>query len=97
MEDGKMLFADGFEDAIIGTAEQFGRNEIIAYDYDKCVKILMERDGMTYEEGVEWMEFNVLGSYMNDCMPCFVHLMTREEVVEYAEQTNAVSEECPSS
>lgn len=92
MEDGKMLLADGFEDAIIGIAEQFGRNEIVAYDYDKCVRILMDRDGMTYEEGVEWMQFNVIGSYLNDCMPCFIHLQDKEEVIDYVEVANDISQ-----
>ena len=40
-KDLPLLFADGFDEAIIGIAQQF--NTIcVAYDRDKCIKILMK-------------------------------------------------------
>jgi len=51
------LLADGFEKAFVGYVTQF--NTILAcYDYDKCVNVLMKRDGMTGEEAIEFIEFN---------------------------------------
>jgi hypothetical protein len=43
-EEG-VLLADGFGEALIGIGTQFS-TEVAIYDYDKCIRILMERDGM---------------------------------------------------
>lgn len=73
--DEEILFADGFEDALLGTSTQFNRGPVALYDWDKCVEILMKRDGMTYEEAVEWMDFNVTGAWFGEQTPAFAHLM----------------------
>jgi hypothetical protein len=64
------LFADGFDDAIIGYDACGYR---VVYDYDKCLKVLIERDDMSYPEAHEFMEFNVVGAYVGDFMPIYVH------------------------
>ena len=66
------LPADGFESCIIGLVQRFGWEPIIAYDYDKCVNLLMQRDGMSYEEAVEFMEFNVTGAWVGEGTPAFI-------------------------
>lgn len=70
-DDCEALFADGFEDALIGLGTQFSR-EVAIYDYDQCCEILVARDGMTWEEAVEWMEFNVCGAWLGDNTPIFL-------------------------
>jgi hypothetical protein len=45
------------------------------YDFDMCVHILMERDGMTCEEAVEFMDYNVTGSYVGEKTPIFISLV----------------------
>ena len=47
--------------------------EVLISRYDKCVDIFIKRDGMTYEEAVEWMEFNVVGAWVGETTPIFVH------------------------
>ena len=37
------LFADGFEDAIIGVCERFGSEPVVAYDRERCIEILVEQ------------------------------------------------------
>ena len=64
------LFADGFDDAIIGFDAGGG---CAVYDYNKCLKVLCERDEMSREEAHEYMEFNVVGAYVGDFTPIFVH------------------------
>lgn len=71
-----MMKADGFDGAIIGSANRFGLPTMIAYDWDKCVKILQERDGMTLDEAIEYMEFNVLGAYVGEDTPVFIRGMS---------------------
>lgn len=73
MEDG-ILLADGFEDALIGTAQVFSKT-IALYDRKKCIKILMQRDGMTEEDAVEYFDFNVTGSYVGEMTPAFASIM----------------------
>jgi len=69
------LVADGFDEAIIGIGRQFNKNLVI-YDEDKCIEILMERDGMTDEEAIEFFEFNVVGAYVGEYTPIFVRVGT---------------------
>ena len=68
------LLADGFEDAILGMCERFGNNPVVAYNYLKCIDILIQRDGMTHEEAEEYFSFNVLGAWMGNGTPVFVTL-----------------------
>jgi len=66
----KALKADGFNDAILGITSRCGDDSLIAYDYDECVKILQK--DMSYEDSVEYMEFNVVGSYVGEGTPIFI-------------------------
>ena len=68
------LLADGFEDAIIGISERFGRDPIVAYDREKCIQVLIDRDGMTYQEAEEYFNFNVIGGWAGDGTPEFITL-----------------------
>ena len=72
--DQELLFADGFEAAIIGMIEGWrggSRVAVVCYDYDTCIEILVERDGMD-EDAEEFFEFNVLGAYVGDLTPVFL-------------------------
>ena len=68
LPDGTLV-ADGFEGALVGYARRCGQPEIAIYDYEKAVQILMDRDGMSYEDAVEWMEFNVVGAWVGPGTP----------------------------
>jgi capsule polysaccharide modification protein KpsS len=64
-----MLFADGFDDALVGYIERAGMPSIACYDKDKCIEILAK--DMTYEEAVEYFYFNTAGAYVGENTPCF--------------------------
>ena len=68
------LHAIGFGDALIGYTTRMGSdmNGIAIYDNDKCLDILMQRDDMSYEEAVDFFEYNVLGSWVGDKTPIFM-------------------------
>ena len=66
------LTADGLDDAIIGYCAASGT---VIYDYDKCLKIFMERDNMNIHDAHEYMEFNVVGGYVGDLTPIFIHTL----------------------
>jgi hypothetical protein len=50
------LILEGLDDAIVGYSD----GGLLIYDYEKTVEHFVE-DGMTREEAVEWVDFNVLG------------------------------------
>ena len=77
------LFADGFDDAIIGFDATGG---CAVYDYNKCLEILcspvppeqieaFKGYNMSREEAHEYMEFNVVSAYVGDFTPIFIHLI----------------------
>ena len=68
------LTADGFDDAIMGFGERCGQPTLVAYDRTKCIQILIDRDGMDYEEAVEFFEFNTVGAWVGDSTPIFITL-----------------------
>jgi len=68
------LYPTGLEDAIIGMTTGIVSDGVVVLDHEKCVEIFMKRDGMTYEEAVEWMSFNVTGAFMGEHTPIFVHM-----------------------
>ena len=68
-----VLLADGLEDAFLGVSCGFGPSKAI-YDWDKCVEVFMNRDGMTYEEAVEWIDYNVTGAYVSEQTPEFIFM-----------------------
>ena len=57
-----MLLADGFDECLIGLGRRCGKPDIAVYDEEKCIDLLMKRDGMTHDEATEFFEFNVVGS-----------------------------------
>lgn len=69
-----LLKADGFDDAIIGVVERIGI-QAICYDQEKVIDILIERDGMDYEEAVEYFEFNIAGAWVGESTPFFLQKM----------------------
>jgi len=66
------LLCDGFDEAIIGIAERINLGPIVAYSVEKILDILIQRDGMTYEEALEYFDYNILGSWMGENTPIFI-------------------------
>lgn len=64
-----ILVADGFDEAIIGLSSK----NIVVYDREKCINILARN--MSYEEAVEYFDFNVEGAYMGEKTPIFVNTL----------------------
>jgi hypothetical protein len=66
------LLCDGFDEAIIGMAERINLSHVVAYDVDKMLEIMIERDGMTYEEVMEYFDYNILGAWMGEYTPVYI-------------------------
>jgi hypothetical protein len=66
------IIYDGYNDAIIGMASRINLGPVVAYDVDKILEILVERDGMTYEEAMEYFDFNIMGGWLGEYTPIFI-------------------------
>lgn len=87
-----LLLADGLEDAFLGIAMRFGQTgPISAYDYEKCLEILM-KDGMTRDEAIEYFEFNIIGAWVGDGTPIFIQTLKLEEAIK--EEGNLMEKTC---
>jgi hypothetical protein len=68
------LLADGLEDALVGYTLNHHHAHVAVYSYQKCIDILVTRDGMTPEGADEFLSFNTLGAYVGPNGPLFVSL-----------------------
>lgn len=67
--DPEILLFDGFDEAIVGVASRCGQPLIAVYGMGRMVRVLVDRDGLTEEEAVEHLEFNVLGGWLGERTP----------------------------
>lgn len=74
--------ADGFDEAIIGM-ECTGEIPRVVYSTKLMIHILINRDGMTEDEAIEFFDFNVIGSYLGEGTPLYVDEMTAEDIRNY--------------
>jgi len=65
------ITADGFDAALVGFGYQFNY-PVAVYNKEKCLEILTERDGMSWEEAVEYFDFNVSGAWVGESTPVFL-------------------------
>lgn len=66
------LLADGFEEALLWLTNSEPYRAV--YSTPKCIQILMDRDGMSHEDAIEFFEFNVIGSYLGKGTPVFLEI-----------------------
>lgn len=66
---------DGFDNAIIGTASVWNGNkrvDVLVYDIYRMVEQLTIRDGMSQDEALEYIDFNIEGTYIGKDTPVIV-------------------------
>ena len=70
------LGADGYDDCVIGLAYQHTR-PLIVYSKKKVITQLMkdldsEMGQDSYQEAMDYFDFNIAGAYMGDSTPLFM-------------------------
>ena len=80
-QNPEALTADGLDDAILGIAHRAGAAPLVAYSTSQCLQILMDRDGMSYDEASEFFEFNIVGAFVGPGTPVFVQ--QRDEILAF--------------
>lgn len=70
-EDAPIFVNPDYEDAIIGITH----NGRVVYDYDKMVEYLMNKEGWSDIEAIDWIEYNVIRSipYMGSDAPIIMY------------------------
>ena len=63
MTSEQPLRADGFNQAIIGN--EYNTNRVV-YSIERMLQILIDRDGMSMEEAIEFFNFNIGGAYVGE-------------------------------
>ena len=76
--DEQTLLADGFEEAFLGYGRH-GPSTVAVYDWRRCLTILQTRDSMSVDEAEEFIEFNVVGSWLGTGTPVFLDLQDTSE------------------
>lgn len=84
MSNNETLFADGFDDAIIGL-DTSGDVFRVIYDREKMAEVL-EEDGMTTMEAWEYLDYNVFSAYVGEGTPMYVHAGGKERILELMSQ-----------
>ena len=70
--DEDLLFADSFDDAIIGIATGFDSGRVV-YDANQMVAILVQEERFSEEEAWEFLEFNTFGAHVGEQTPLYVN------------------------
>ena len=61
--------AEGLDDAVIGSDYKKGR---AVYSIERILQILIDRDGMSMDEAIEYFDFNIGGSYVGEMTSLYV-------------------------
>jgi hypothetical protein len=81
IEENKTLFADGFDEAMLGITD----DSRIVYSKVQMLEILVSRDEMSVEEAIEFLEYNTWNTYVGDYTPIYVNDFDSdaEEIEQY--------------
>tara|TARA_A100000172_G_scaffold24398_1_gene14297 strand:- start:1554 stop:1847 length:294 start_codon:yes stop_codon:yes gene_type:complete len=85
-----MITWDRLNDAIIGTGGRCGMEEVFVYSYDKILDILMIEDEMTEREAIDYIEYNIAGSYVGELTPILVRSLDEVEKFIIDKKTESV-------
>jgi len=69
-DDLLFLEEDYFDSAIVGVTDT-GR---VVYDVDRLVSLFCDNNDCSYEDALEYIEFNTLGAYVGDQTPVYLQL-----------------------
>ena len=63
------MFADGFDNALMG----YSSDMRVIYSVDQIMETLVERDGMTPDEAIEFFNFNIECAYVGEYTPIYMY------------------------
>ena len=73
--EGKTLFADGFNYAVMGTTDD-GR---VVYSKVRMVEELVSESEMSVEDALEYLEYNTWNAYVGEFTPLYINDFDSDE------------------
>lgn len=70
--DQEFLLADGFESAFCGVVYGKMRTPVACYDRERCIEILVSREGLTEDDAEEFFSYNVEDAWVGETTPVFL-------------------------
>lgn len=67
------ILFDGLDEAFVGFSRRPNAPLLAVYSYERIVAIRAFRDGMTYEEAVEFTDYNTCGAWVGDGTPLILY------------------------
>lgn len=69
--DIQVIFLDGHDDALLGLVDLGDGTTVVAYS-TKLILEKLVKDGMSWDEAIEYFEFNIQGAYFGDSTPVYI-------------------------
>lgn len=69
--DGAIVF-DGCDEAIAGYATRINLEPVVVYSYKLLVEVFIKQ-GMTEDEAIEWVDYNIVGSWVGERTPVILY------------------------
>lgn len=66
---------DGLDEAIVGITQ----DNVAVYDIHKMELQIMKQQDCTFEEAVEWVDYNILTAYVGDGTPEHIWIIPEDE------------------
>jgi len=74
------LFADGLDDAVIGITRDLKSGAYrVVYDTHRVINVLVNDQGMEYDDAVEHLECKIVAAYVGDSTPVWLFLPNIDE------------------
>jgi hypothetical protein len=70
--DSDALLCDGFDEAIIGVVHVPCRGEVVLYDSNRMIEILVEGHDLDWGQAVEHLEYNTWNAHAGPGTPVFM-------------------------
>lgn len=79
-EPDEILYIPGADAALLGVVARCGQQPFLVYDHEKLVEHFMA-EGMSYDEAVEWIDYNVEGAWVGTGTPGVLHRDVDEDAL----------------
>lgn len=67
-----VLLMDGFDEALVGFSQRINEPLLAVYSWEKMVDVCTGRDGMSYEDASEYIDYNCIGAWVGNQTPIIV-------------------------
>lgn len=84
-DEDSILMIPGADKAVLGTVARCAQPPFVVYDYSRLVESFME-SGMSEDEAVEWIEFNISGVWVGPATPGILMRSTASELCRESDE-----------